>query len=124
MRWRRAQPALRWGEIEFIETNEPVLAFIRRFERQALLVMSNLGTAVVESALPAVSGKLTVVEGHGLQAGSVRGDVLRLPGHGASFAQLDRACFIKASDRRRTALLTRKGTLEGRLREKVARSAG
>ena len=103
MRWRRARPALRWGEIEFIETDGPVLAFIRRFEGQALLVMFNLGAAAVEVVLPAVSGKLTAIEGHGLQMGSVHGNTLQLPGHGAWFARLGGAWVVKAPDRRLTS---------------------
>ncbi len=89
MRWRHAYPALRWGDIEIVETGEPVLAFIRRLDSEALLVMFNLGATAVELSLPPLPGRLTVVEGHGLQAGSIHGDTLSLPGHGAWFARVD-----------------------------------
>jgi alpha-glucosidase len=90
MRWRQTQPALRWGEIEFIETAEPVLGFIRRLGEQALLVMFNLGVDGIELTLPPLpAGELTPIGGHGLQAGSIDGNRLRLPGHGAWFARLD-----------------------------------
>jgi len=90
MRWRQTQPALRWGEIEFIETTEPVLGFIRRLGEQALLVMFNLGADAIELTLPPLSAnELTAIGGHGLQAGSIDGNRLRLPGHGAWFARLD-----------------------------------
>ena len=90
MRWRQTQPSLRWGEIEFIETTEPVLGFIRRLGEQALLVMFNLGADAIELTLPPLSAnELTAIGGHGLQAGSIDGNRLRLPGHGAWFARLD-----------------------------------
>ncbi|OOG54598.1 alpha-glucosidase [Rhodanobacter sp. B05] len=89
MRWRRSHPALRWGDIEFVETVEPVLAIIRRLDGEALLVMFNLGTAAIELSLPPLSGSgWTAIGGHGLQAGSIYGNTLRLPGHGAWFARL------------------------------------
>jgi len=89
MRWRQAHPALRLGSIEFVETAEPVLAFIRRLDGEALLVMFNLGAIAIEVALPSLPGGSTAIEGHGLQAGSVRDGALHLPGHGAWFARLD-----------------------------------
>jgi len=90
MRWRQTQPSLRWGEIEFIETTEPVLGFIRRLGEQALLVMFNLGADAIELTLPPLSAdELTAIGGHGLQAGTIDGNRLRLPGHGAWFARLD-----------------------------------
>lgn len=89
MCWRQAHPALRWGDIQFIEIAEPVLAFIRRFEGESLLVIFNLGATPVEIALPSLPGTAAAIEGHGLQAGSVRSGVLHLPGHGAWFARLD-----------------------------------
>src|SRR3546814_2365211 len=30
MQWRKNQPCLRWGDISFLDTAEPLLAFIRR----------------------------------------------------------------------------------------------
>ena len=36
MRWRRDQPALRWGGIRFLDTVEPVLAFVRSLGDEAL----------------------------------------------------------------------------------------
>ena len=91
MRWRQTQPALRWGEIEFIDTTEPVLAFIRRLDGDALLVVFNLGAAPTELSLPTLPGTLTALHGHGLGEGSLHDGSLRLPGHGAWFARLDPA---------------------------------
>lgn len=89
MRWRRSHPALRWGGIEFLDTAEPVLAFVRRFEGETLLVVFNLGALSTALTLPPVPGTPTAIDGHGLQAGTLRNGSLQLPGHGAWFARLD-----------------------------------
>ncbi|MDE2249061.1 MAG: alpha-glucosidase [Xanthomonadaceae bacterium] len=88
MRWRRSQPALRWGDIHFLDTAEPVLAFTRRLGDEALLVVFNLADAGVDIDLPSLDGELTPVEGHGLLQATRKGGRLALPGHGAWFARL------------------------------------
>ncbi|MFA6230014.1 MAG: alpha-glucosidase family protein [Rhodanobacter sp.] len=88
MRWRRSQPALRWGDIRFLDTAEPVLAFTRRLGAADLLVVFNLADDSVEIELPPLGGKLTLLEGHGLLQATRNGDRLQLPGHGAWFASL------------------------------------
>jgi len=90
MRWRRDQPALRWGEIRFLDTVEPVLAFVRSLGDEVLLVAFNLSGG--EIALPlALPGTVSLVEGHGLPQGRVADGELRLPGYGTVFARLDAA---------------------------------
>ncbi len=89
MRWRRAHPALRWGDIEFVETAEPVLAFVRRLDDEALLVMFNLAGVDVDVELPAGWIGASAVEGHGLAPGRLDDGRLHLPGHGAWFARRD-----------------------------------
>jgi alpha-glucosidase len=89
MRWRKSQPALRLGDIAFIDTAEPVLAFIRRLDGQAVLVVFNLAGAPVDIRLPAVLGKPRPLDGHGLLQGHFDGDQLRLPGYGAWFASVE-----------------------------------
>ncbi|WP_329741996.1 alpha-glucosidase family protein [Dyella sp. A6] len=90
MRWRRDQPALRWGEIQFLDTVEPVLAFVRSLGDEALLVAFNLSGEDI--ALPlAVTDTLPLLEGHGLPQGRAAGGELRLPGYGTVFARLDAA---------------------------------
>ncbi|GAB2802619.1 alpha-glucosidase family protein [Dyella kyungheensis] len=88
MAWRKTQPALRWGDIQFIDTPEPVLAFTRMHGEDTLLVAFNLSKAPVELPL-ARPGKLTPINGHGLSQGAVTPDGLSLPGHGALFARID-----------------------------------
>jgi alpha-glucosidase len=87
MAWRKTQPALRWGSIQFIDTPEPVLAFTRKHGDDTLLVAFNLSKTPVQLPLAGV-GKLTPVNGHGLSQGAATAGGLSLPGHGALFARV------------------------------------
>jgi len=58
LRWRKAQPALVDGELEFLDAPEPVLAFVRTHGDQTLVAAFNLGAKAVDVALPGVSGRL------------------------------------------------------------------
>ena len=89
MRWRKSQPALRWGDIAFIDTAEPVLAFTRRLDGQTVLVVFNLAGAAVDIRLPAALGQPRPLDGHGLLQGHFDGGQLRLPGYGAWFASVE-----------------------------------
>src|SRR5699024_9798009 len=42
MAWRRTQPALSRGDIRFLDTDEPVLAFLRRYRGEVVLAAFNL----------------------------------------------------------------------------------
>lgn len=87
LHWRKSQPALCLGQISFIDTPEPVLAFTRRVDGDTVLVVFNLADAAIDIQLPGL-GELHGLEGHGLLAGSLRGDMLQLPGYGAWFARV------------------------------------
>ncbi|MEO5831006.1 MAG: alpha-glucosidase C-terminal domain-containing protein, partial [Rhodanobacter sp.] len=86
MHWRQAQPALRWGDIEFLDTPEPVLAFTRRLAEQTVLVVFNLAEIALTVELPDELACLQPLDGHGLKQGCLDGVRLQLPGHGAWFA--------------------------------------
>ncbi|WP_158882474.1 alpha-glucosidase family protein [Rhodanobacter sp. L36] len=88
MHWRKAQPALRWGDIRFVDTAEPVLAFTRSLDGQTVLVIFNLSSDSVAILLPLPTGSLQILEGHGLAQGQRDGDQLVLPAYGAWFAQV------------------------------------
>ncbi len=87
MHWRQSQPALRWGDMRFIDTPEPVLAFTRSFEGRTLLAAFNLADAPVDIRL-SLAGEAVAVVGHGLARGELRGQQLHLPAHGVWFASL------------------------------------
>jgi alpha-glucosidase len=86
MHWRQSRPAMRWGDIAFIDTVEPVLAFTRHWAERTVLVVFNLGDAPVGIDLPGELARLRPLEGHGLLSGSLEGSRLQLPGYGAWFA--------------------------------------
>jgi alpha-glucosidase len=86
MRWRATQPALRQGDIRFLEVAEPVLAFVRTDGDEQVLAVFNLGKQPQTVALPGF-GSAMPLEGHGLQQGSWRNGQLELPGHGVWFAK-------------------------------------
>ncbi|HEY8586346.1 MAG TPA: alpha-glucosidase family protein [Rhodanobacter sp.] len=89
MRWRKSLPALRWGDITFMETAEPVLAFTRSLPGQRVLVVFNLADADCEVRLPGALGTQRALEGHGLAQGQLDGDCLRLPPYGVWFASVE-----------------------------------
>ena len=85
LRWRATHAALREGAIRFVDSDEPVLAFVREAEGQRLLVAFNLSAAPVAWTPP---GELSLLEAPGLATAQWRAGVLELPAHGAVFATL------------------------------------
>jgi len=85
--WRREQPLLINGEIEFIAATESVLAFKRFDGQNAILAAFNLSDAAESVALPEleVTGNIT---GHGLPDGQFASGKLELPPHGVAFFRL------------------------------------
>ena len=86
MRWRRQHPALVSGDISFLDATSPVLAFVRSFRGASVLAMFNLSAEEVVVPLPVNAAQ--ELSGHGLTAGRIEGDRVRLPGYGSLFAGL------------------------------------
>ena len=80
--FRRAQPALRWGEVRMLDGAEPVLAFERRLDAERVCAWFNFGA---EPQWVDVEPGLTLLDGHGLVGGELRDGRLWLPGYGAAF---------------------------------------
>ena len=53
LHWRKGQPALRSGNIRFLDAPEPALVFTRTQAQQTILVALNLGTRAIELPVPA-----------------------------------------------------------------------
>ncbi|RRS07797.1 alpha-glucosidase [Pseudoalteromonas sp. J010] len=85
LRWRGAQPALKTGEIEFIDTPEPVLAFYRKVDEQTLLCIFNLADTQQAFTLPELTLSECDVK-H--QSGSITNNVLQLSAFGCYFAEV------------------------------------
>ncbi|MGA0586505.1 alpha-glucosidase [Dyella sp. KRB-257] len=87
MQWRRSRPALKWGEIRFLDAPEPLLAFVRTFRGETLLTVFNLGATAM--ALPLPASGVRVHDDHGLPCGRLEGGRVHLPGYSAFFADID-----------------------------------
>ncbi|SEO66312.1 alpha-amylase family glycosyl hydrolase [Aquisalimonas asiatica] len=86
LHWRRAQPALRIGEIRFLEAPDDVL-LIRRFtDDQDLLAAINLSDAAVRLPLPPC-GRVQALDGHGF-VGECDGTMIHLPPWQAWFGEM------------------------------------
>lgn len=97
MQWRRSLPALRYGDIQFVATDEPVLAFTRSFEGETILAVFNLSDAAASIALPMMA---TAMDGYGAERGHLCERQLYLAGHAAWFGQVPPPGVSSISDRR------------------------
>ncbi len=88
MHWRKSQPVLCLGDIAFLDTEEPVLAFTRSLDGDTMLVVFNLSDAATEIELPRAWVDSVTIAGHGLRQGQLKGNELHLPGYGACFARV------------------------------------
>jgi alpha-glucosidase len=89
MRWRKSRPALRWGDIRFLDTAEPVLAFTRSLDGVSVLVVFNLADTPIDIGVPPGFDRAQPLDGHGLLQGQRHDDRLRLPGYGVWFARVE-----------------------------------
>jgi alpha-glucosidase len=87
MAFRRELPALRWGKVRMLATQEPVLAFERELDGKRLLCVFNLSAAPQTLALDEAKSA-QALPGHGLVGGSLSEGRVELPGYGAVFAQI------------------------------------
>jgi len=85
--WRKQQPLLISGDIEFLASTDAVLAFRRFDDTDALLAAFNLSADEASVSLPGIS-VVKSIGGHGLPAGSFANATVTLPGHGVAFFQL------------------------------------
>lgn len=82
--WRKAQPALRYGDIEFVQLHRDVLSFYRRCDEQILFCCFNFSDAEVVLSLP--EGQWQAACGHGfIQAEAA--DRIIFPAFGVGFWQ-------------------------------------
>ncbi|HRN61607.1 MAG TPA: alpha-glucosidase family protein [Luteimonas sp.] len=88
LRWRREQPALVRGDIRFIDAPEPVLAFVRESEADAVVAAFNLSAESVDMRLPAELGDARTLEVEGLPGCDISGGEIRLPPHAAWYGAL------------------------------------
>lgn len=84
LHWHREQPALRTGDICFVDAPAPLLAFTRAHARQELFCLFNLGAEAARFSSPMA---LEPAQGHGFEARYEDG-IVALPGYGAFFGTI------------------------------------
>lgn len=84
--WRRGQPALLFGDIQFLASPAKTLAFVRDYRDDRLLVVFNFNEGRSRCRLPA--GDAEALPGHGFAPGKRKNDVVEVPGYSAFFARL------------------------------------
>ncbi|WP_088330613.1 alpha-glucosidase family protein [Lacimicrobium sp. SS2-24] len=87
MAWRKSHQALVRGDITFLHTPEPILAFIRQSANQRMLVCFNLSASPSHCQLDLPSS-VRIDDEHRLRSGSLDNGTLRLPAFGCLFAHL------------------------------------
>jgi alpha-glucosidase len=83
LRWRARQPALIDGDIRFLDTAEPVLAFTRTHADQTLLCVFNLGAEAQSFTLP--SNRSVALADAPFTAATLDANTLQLPAHAACY---------------------------------------
>jgi len=86
--WRKQNPALLYGDIKFIETEEPLLGFIRSFENEEIFVCFNLSNKEQTFASDLLSDISQELTDHELLTAGVIGDKLTLPAFGSFYGKL------------------------------------
>jgi alpha-glucosidase len=85
LRWRKRHPALRSGDISFVDALDPVLAFTRTSGDSRVFAAFNLGERPVEFRVTRPQ-RLRQIESAGVQEGRLYTDQVALPPHGVLFA--------------------------------------
>jgi len=85
LNFRKAYPAFAKGNIEFIETRDPLLGFLRTHGNETLFCLFNMSGEAATGALP--NGTVEPLEGHGFVSDTNENEI-KLPAWGAFFARL------------------------------------
>lgn len=87
LRWRREHPALRHGDIRFIDSPADTLCFIREHADESLLACFNFST--LECTVPLAGlGRVEALGGHGFAASALAPGRAGIPALGAFFANV------------------------------------
>lgn len=87
--WRKQQPAVRCGSIEFISIDEPVLAFYRQFEDQKFIFVFNLENDPLNWTLPETGTADYRVPAMQAQWATLQDKQLHLPAYGVYIGKMD-----------------------------------
>jgi alpha-glucosidase len=84
--WRKQHRALLSGDITFVDTSEPILAFIRQDNDEKLLVCFNFSNQAQKLSLDLFSDELFVLTDHNLITANVIDGCITLPAFGCFYA--------------------------------------
>jgi alpha-glucosidase len=89
-RWRKEQPALLYGDIKFIESPESILAFIREYQGERILVCFNFSEQSQSFLLENVLAEslTSPVKGHKLSVAEQVDNQLTFPAFGCFYSKL------------------------------------
>ena len=87
MAWRKDKSVLLEGDIEFLNTQEPVLAFYRTFEGVKMLCAFNLGAQSSELTISDTVSSLHTELSH--HTAELNNNTVTLPGFGCFYATLN-----------------------------------
>ncbi len=87
VKFRRAQPALRWGSMSILPSPDDIIAIVREFDGQAIIAAFNFGVTRVRLVLPA-NTRVDALTGHGFEPCSIGPGVVELPPAGVFFGAL------------------------------------
>lgn len=87
MAWRKKQPALLWGDIEFLAAPEQVLVFVRKYEQQTIIAAFNFADTAAEVNLSDYPAASAMERGGEALAELVAGK-LKLNGFSSAFLQI------------------------------------
>lgn len=86
MRWRKTQPAVRLGDIQFITDADDYLVFIRHHEDENILCAFNFSASAKSIALDATYS-LIALAGHGCHSATTTTNLLDIPAYSAFIAR-------------------------------------
>ena len=87
LRWRKQHPALLSGAVRMLAGDEPVLAFERELDGTVIRAWFNTAAQPCELDV-SLPTSATVLDGHGLVAGTIEAERLRLPEYGVMFVRM------------------------------------
>ena len=87
--WRKGFEAILYGDIEFIETPEPILAFKRSYNGLTLLVCFNLSNEAQTISLEQLGvSELSLITDHKLVTATINDNNLEMPAFASVYAKL------------------------------------
>lgn len=86
--WRKQHSALLYGDISFIETPEPILAFTRKDSNEKLVVCFNFSNQEQTFSLDQLKGEIKIISDHNLATTSQVNEQITLPAFGCLYASL------------------------------------